>query len=196
MNYVAPSRILAVTLFLFVVTLATTEAHAQSFVSPLVGYDFGGDSMCPEVTGCEEKNLNLGVGFGRMGDVLGGEVEFAYARDFFGKAPGLTSNVLTIMTNIMLVPNLGPVRPFGLIGVGLIKSHIELTPASLLDSNHNQFGWDVGGGLMAFFGENFGIRGDIRHFHSFQDLELFNVVTLDGEKLNFSRASAALVFKF
>ncbi len=195
MNHAATSRVLTVTLLLFVMTLAAREVRAQSFVGPLLGYNFGGDSACPEVTDCEEKNLNLGVGFGRIGNVVGFEEEFAYARNFFGEAPGFDSSVLTVMSNFMIVPNLGPVRPFGLIGLGLIKSRVEFTPSSILDADNNHFGWNVGGGLIVFFGDHVGIRGDIRYFHSFQDLE-FAGFSFENEKLDFGRAGGALVFKF
>ena len=134
----------------FVITIAAAEARAQSFISPFVGYNFGGDSACEaanQLPDCEEKNLNYGVGFGRMGNVVGFEEEFGYARNFFGEAPGFSSSVLTVMSNFMVVPNLGPVRPFGLVGLGLIKSKVEFTPSSLLDADNNHFGWNVGGGL-------------------------------------------------
>src|SRR5687767_13000640 len=71
-----------------VVTLGLPgPAAAQGFVSPLIGYDFGGDSGCPEITGCEDKKLNVGVGLGTFGPILGFELDISYARDFFGTAP-------------------------------------------------------------------------------------------------------------
>jgi opacity protein-like surface antigen len=171
------------------------QAEAQGFISPLLGYDFGGDSGCPEITGCEEKKLNFGVGLGSLGSVLGGELDLSYAKNFFGDAPGYSSSVLTVMGNILLAPKFGPVRPYGSGGVGLIKSNVDFTPTSLLDSSNNDFGWNIGGGLMIFVGDRIGIRGDIRHFHSFQDLEILGF-SLSDTKLDFGRASAALIFKF
>jgi opacity protein-like surface antigen len=62
------------------------------------------------------------------------------------------------------------------------------------DTDQNDFGWDVGGGLMIFFGDNIGIRGDVRYFHS---VELLNVLGFEtNTKLDFGRASGAVVFKF
>jgi len=174
---------------------SATDARAQGFISPFIGFNFGGDSGCPEITGCEDKTLNLGVSLGTMGKVFGFEEEFGYARDFFGTAPGLSSNVLTLMSNVMLVPKLGPARPYVLVGVGLIKTHAELAPANLLDTDNNHFGWNVGGGLMGFFGEHVGVRGDIRYFHAFQDLSVLGV-SLGNQKLDFGRASAGLVLTF
>jgi len=69
----------------------------------------------------------------------------------------------------MIVPAIGPVHPYVLGGVGLIKSHVEFTTASILTTNNNNFGWDLGGGVILLFGGHLGVRGDIRHFHSFQD---------------------------
>jgi len=178
----------------FLLLGSASAARAQGFISPFIGFNFGGDAGCPEISGCEDKNLNLGVGVGSMGNVFGAELEFGYARNFFGEVPGLSSNVLTLMGNAMLAPKFGPVRPFALAGVGLIKTHAELTGSGLLETDNNQFGWNVGGGLMAFFGEHVGVRGDIRYFHSFQDLPFFGSLT--DQKLDFGRASAGLVFKF
>jgi opacity protein-like surface antigen len=179
----------------FLLLGSASAARAQGFISPFIGFNFGGDAGCPEISGCEDKNLNLGVGIGAMGNVFGTELEFGYARNFFGDVPGLSSNVLTLMGNVMLAPKFGPVRPFVLAGVGLIKSHAELTGSGLLETDNNQFGWNVGGGLMAFFGDHVGVRGDVRYFHSFQDLPFFGL-SLSDQKLDFGRASAGLVFKF
>src|SRR5438105_785754 len=116
-------RSLFLGMFVGALALATaTPARAQGFISPLIGFNFGGDAACPKVTGCEDKRLNAGVGLGVMGGVLGFEEEFAYAKDFFGKAPTLSSSVLTVMTNVMFVPNIGPIRPYGVAGLGLIKT--------------------------------------------------------------------------
>ena len=177
------------------VAIAAAPASAQGFISPLIGFNFGGDSGCPEVTGCEDKRLNAGVTLGVLGSVFGFEEEFAYAKNFFGEAPGVESSVLTVMTNVLLVPDIGPVRPYVVAGLGLIKTHIELTPASLLTADNNHFGWNLGGGLMIFFGEHVGVRGDVRYFHAFQDLELLGFSIADT-KLDFGRAAGALVVKF
>jgi opacity protein-like surface antigen len=175
--------------------VSSREARAQGYISPFIGYDFGGDANCPKVTNCEDKRLNGGVALGVTGDVFGFEEEFAYAKDFFGTAPGLSSSVVTAMSNVMFVPNLGPVRPYFLAGLGLIKTHVEFDPSSVFTSDNNNFGWDVGGGLMINFARHVGVRGDIRYFHSFQDLTIL-FITFNGDKLDFGRASGALVFRF
>jgi len=175
--------------------LVSPAASAQGFVSPFVGYDFGGDSGCPAITACEDRNLNIGVSVGSLGAVLGSELEFAYARDFFGEIPGASSSVLTLMGNIMLAPRFGVAQPYALVGLGLIKSRVEFSAASLLESSNNHFGWDVGGGMIVFLGRRVGVRGDIRYFHAFQDLEVLGI-GLGSTKLDFGRAAAGLVFRF
>ena len=174
--------------------LTPGAAQAQGFVSPLIGFDFGGDSGCPEISDCEDKNLNIGVAVGSLGNVVGTELEFAYAKNFFGDIPDVPSSVLTLMGNVMLAPRFGPVQPYGLIGLGLIKTNVDLSASGFLEQSNNHLGWDAGGGLIVFFGP-VGIRGDIRYFHAFQDLEILGI-GLGETKLDFGRAAAALVFRF
>lgn len=182
---------------LFITALAALTpgpARAQGFISPFIGFDYGGDSGCPTATDCEDKHSNLGVAGGKLGAIAGAEVEFAYARDFFGDAPGVDSSVLTLMTNVIVGPRIGVIRPFVLGGVGLIKSEVELTAGSLLDSSNN-FGWNIGGGVMLMFGDHVGVRGDIRKFKSFQDVGFLGF-SLSEVKLTYNRASAGLVLAF
>jgi len=173
--------------------VAASAANAQGFISPFLGYNFGGDAGCPAISNCEEKRSNFGVSFGTAG-IIGFEEELAYAKDFFGKTPGSSSSVLTLMTNVMVAPRIGPARPYALIGAGLIKSHVDATLGSLASIDNNNFGWDIGGGLMFMFGP-VGVRGDVRYFHGFQDLEVLGV-PLSDLKLDFGRAAVGVVFQF
>jgi hypothetical protein len=189
-------RTLIVIATVFVLSTVTT-ARAQGFISPLIGYNFGGDSGCQEITNCEDKRMNIGVAFGVLGPVFGFEEEIADAKNFFGDVPSQSSSVVTVMSNFMLAPALGPVHPYVLGGIGLIKTHVEFNSGSLLSTTNNDLGWDFGGGAFVFFGRHLGIRGDIRHFRTFEDLELPVVGTsLAGEALKFGRASGALVLRF
>jgi opacity protein-like surface antigen len=99
------------------------------------------------------------------------------------------------MSNVMFIPNIGPIRPYVLAGVGLMKAHVEFTPSSLLTSDSNSFGWDAGGGVMARVHSHVGIRGDLRFFRAFQELEALGF-TVDNPKLDFGRASVGLVLTF
>jgi opacity protein-like surface antigen len=174
-----------------------TSARAQGYISPLMGFDFGGDSGCQQVANCEDKRLNIGIAFGALGPILGFEEEISDARNFFGSVPSQSSSVVTVMSNIMLVPAFGPVHPYLTGGIGLIKTHVEFTTSSLLSTTNNSLGWDTGGGVIVFFSRHVGIRGDIRHFHTFQRITIPLLGTTPGEeRLTFGRASGALVLGF
>jgi opacity protein-like surface antigen len=182
-------------LFLFA---GTRPAQAQGFISPFFGYNFGGDAGCPEVLNCQDKRADYGVSFGAVGSIVGFEAELGYTKNFFGETSDQSSNVLTFMGNFMLAPKIGPVQPYGVAGLGLIRTSVERVGIS---DDQNQVGWDLGGGLMVFFGAHFGLRGDIRYYHSFQILDFVHVpilgdLGLGGQKLDYGRAAAGVVFRF
>lgn len=189
------SRLLWLVLVLLCIAAAPREAAAQGFISPFIGFDFGGDSGCPTASDCEDKNSNVGVAFGSMGALFGGEFEIGYARDFFGEIPGVSSNVLTVMANFMVGPRIGAIRPYVLGGVGLFKTHVELTTNDLLETDNNSFGYDLGGGIIVMFGEHVGVRGDLRRFSTFQERSILGF-DISNERLSFQRAAAALVLAF
>jgi len=174
------------------------RAHAEGFISPLIGFNFAGDSACPAISGCQDKRMNYGIALGAEGTIFGFEEEFAYAKDFFGTSPNLTnSSVLTLMSNFLLAPKVGPVRPYFATGVGLIKTHVDFTTTSLLTTDNNNFGWDIGGGLHVTVAPHVGVRGDIRYFHTFQDLTgSFGFSFGANQKLDYGRAAAAVDFTF
>ena len=186
--------------FLFVLTVGllggvAQPASAQIFLSPIVGYNFGGDSGCPEVTGCSDKNLNLGIAFGDYGKIFGIEEEFAYAKDFFGNSPAYESSVVTLMANFMITPDISRVKPYALIGIGLMKSNVEFGALKALSAKNNRVAWDIGGGVTAQFSDRLGLRADVRFFKSLQDFTLRGV-SIAASKLNFARAGVGVLFFF
>jgi len=92
----------------------------------------------------------------------------------------------------MLVIPAGPVRPYGVVGLGLIRSHAQLN-SSLADISQNTLAYDLGGGIDIFFVHSVGIRGDVRHMHTLQDITLG---VLQNQPLDFWRASAGLTLRF
>ena len=182
---------------LLLLLAAATPSRAQGFISPLIGYDFGGNSGCPEISNCEDKRTNVGVAFGTMGRILGFEEEIADAKNFFGSVGSQSSSVITVMSNIMVVPALGPVHPYLLVGLGLMKTHVEFTRSDVLSLSNNSLAWDAGGGAMILFSPHVGVRGDIRHFHSAKAFTIpFVGTTPTDENLTFGRISGALVLAF
>jgi Outer membrane protein beta-barrel domain len=170
-------------------------ARAQGFISPFIGYDFGGDSGCVEIANCENKSRNLGVSIGTIGSLIGGEFELNFIDNFFGDRADVSSNVFTFMGNVMLAPKVGAVQPYVLTGLGVMKTHVEFTVPGLLEANNNHLAWDIGGGVLGFFTPHFGVRGDLRYFHAFQDLELLGL-NIAATKIDYGRVSGGVIFKF
>ena len=187
---------LVLTSVLALLLVLPSQARADGFISPLIGFNFGGDASCPSIQGCEDKRMNYGVALGATGSIFGFEEEFAYARDFFGSATTLKSSVLTVMSSVMLSPKIGPVRPYLAVGAGLIKTHVDFTTTSVLTTDNNNFGWDIGGGLHVTVAPHIGVRGDIRYFRTFQNVGPFGFAGFANQQLKYGRAAAALDFTF
>ena len=196
-------RVLVVGSIAIGITIGVTS-HAQAqvsiLVSPMVGADAGGNAGCPPLNGprlseCQENTINAGVSVGAVGSLYGLEEEMAYAPNIFGDAPGFSSSAFTLMINGLLIPKAGPLRPYAFFGMGLIRTHVELTTAGTFATPDSNFGWDAGGGLIGFVSERLGARGDLRYFRSAQDTAVAGF-TLPNSKLDFWRASVGIVLKF
>ena len=171
-----------------------TPARADGFITPFIGFNFGGDSTnCASLTSCDDKRVNWGVGLGTTNGIFGFEEEFAYAPNFFGTASGGDNAVLTLMSNLLLVIPAGPVQPYGLVGLGLVRPHARLNPQSLA-SDQNTLGWDIGGGVNIFLAHAVGVHGDVRHVRTLQDVTLGGLFV--NAPLDFWRGSAGVTFRF
>jgi opacity protein-like surface antigen len=171
------------------------RADAQGFISPFLGYNFGGDAGCAQITDCEDKHANFGLGFGALGSIVGFEAEVAHTSDFLGASSNQSTSVLTFMGNFMLAPKIGPIQPYGVGGIGLMRTSID---SAGQNDDENQIAWDVGGGLIGFFSSHVGLRGDVRYFHAFEvlDFSRFPNLPIRETKLDYGRFSVAMVFKF
>jgi opacity protein-like surface antigen len=87
------------------------------------------------------------------------------------------------------------VQPYGLIGVGLIKTKVEDKIFNVSDSK-NQIGWTIGGGVIIYLQSHLGVKGDIRYYHSFESFDLLGFDVLRGSNIDFGRAGLGMVFKF
>ncbi len=104
-------------------------------------------------------------------------------------------HVVTLMSNVLVSVSLGPIRPYGTIGLGLLRTNVDFTAAGLANVRNSGLGWDVGGGLFVDLMPHVGVRADLRHYRGTGDLNIVGL-SLQGSPLDFSRASAALVLKF
>ena len=170
--------------------LSAVPVSADGFVTPFLGYNFGGDSVnCASLTTCQEKHLNFGTSFGTAGRVAGMEEDFSFAKNFYDTSTD--SSVLTIMTNVRLSLPIGPIQPYVVGGIGLIRPHASNNPFQVFTSK-SAFGTDLGGGLTIMFGPGVGVRGDIRRFNATG----LRLLVFSGARADFWRASAGLTFRY
>ena len=195
------TRVLAFALV--AITFAPVSARADILFIPFFGVNFGGDSG-KEITDAFDSNqFNYGASLAFMGGgIFGFEGDFGYSPDFYGKTDVGGSSALSLMGNVLIgVPFGGQegfgVRPFGLIGIGMIRSDLESFD-DLVGFDNTEVAWDFGGGVLVFFTSHVGLRGDIRYFRSFNapDFGLDFIDTEDSDAIDYSRASLGLVFRY
>jgi len=175
-----------------VMVLGATTARAEVMITPFAGVAFGG------VT--ERSRGTYGVALGFLGQgVVGFEAEFATTPDFFGDSTQgsvfTQNNVVTLMGSVLLAVPAGPVRVYGAAGAGLMKTRLE-DPDRLFDINSNDFGINVGGGLIGYVGSHAGLRADIRYFRDVSDINAAGSFDLGFGKVDYWRAVGGLTFKF
>jgi hypothetical protein len=174
-------------LLLTLVTLCVPrQARADGFFVPWAGVNFGNDQ--------EEGDLTFGAGAGFMGSGIAGiELDFGYSPDFFGES--VDNDVMTGMGNLILgVPVGGTagsgIRPYVVAGLGVIRTRVEQLGVS---NATNEAGFNVGGGLMGFFGDHVGLRGDVRYFRNFGEIDISELQFAGN--FHFWRASIGLVLR-
>jgi opacity protein-like surface antigen len=188
---------------------AATPAHADWLFTPYIGVTFGGNADFGDV-GDFEDNFEKKVTFGGtatwMGaGIIGLEVDLGTTPNFFERTSGDfdfdfgDSNVATLMGNVVLGAPIGGttgpgVRPYASGGIGLLRSSISA--GDLFDDlSKNDLGLNVGAGAHIFFGDNVGIRGDIRYFRSLQDDE-DDILDLGVADFDFWRGTVGVTFRF
>ena len=173
---------------------APGTARAQGFISPSLGYNFGGDAGCRSATDCRDKNWNWGGSLGVLGSVVGFEAELTYEGEFTGDQPNRAS-VTTLMGNFLLAPRISIAQPYGLVGIGAIRTKARDVVTSPDSETHA--GWTIGGGVIVYVHEHVGLKGDVRYYHSLDatDLLPFDLGN-NSNKIDFGRAGLGVVFRF
>ena len=185
------------------VVCAPALAHAEGYVSPWVAANAGtrfGDF--------DNGRAGFGVNAGGMGKgVIGGELDFGFSPSFFGTKNDFGSNsVIDFMGNVIVGVPLGGtrgagVRPFLTGGLGLIRTQIDggtLTGTlSNVSYSNNMFGWNLGAGVMGYFNDHVGLRGDVKYLRGFEDMRTgVNIIDTNAPgQFHFWRASAGVVFR-
>jgi opacity protein-like surface antigen len=199
-----------ITAAIFTVALAAAPrpASADWTVTPFLGWNFGGSADVNGTGGSTfsnkfEKKLDYGVSLTSMGGPIGFEVDFGYSPNFFETSTATVdsfqftnkSNVTTLTGNLVIGAHAGAVRPYAVAGVGLIRTNVQDVAEVFSVSTKNDFGLDIGGGVMGFFSDNVGLRGDVRYFRGFQGSS-DNVAGLGLSDFKFWRGSLGVSFKF
>lgn len=182
-----------VSALLLVATAA--PARADWLITPYIGSAFGGDTT--------EQHVTYGASAAWMSHgVIGVEFDASIAPDLLDEDGDLDlritdSNVTTVMGNVIVGAPLGApgVRPYAVGGVGLIRSRVS-DAFDVFDIDDNSFGFDVGGGIVGFFNENVGIRGDVRYFRALRDVEPGGGIDIDVGSFDFWRATVGATFRF
>jgi opacity protein-like surface antigen len=190
--------------------VAPTKASADWLLTPFVGWNWGGSADLLDFDDFDdefEQRANFGASLAWMGaGVIGFEVDFGYTPNFFENTQGSgdfefgDSNVTTLMGNLVLgIPiggqTGGGFRPYGVAGLGLIKSRIG-DPEDFFSVDSTDWGFNVGGGAMFFFSDKFGLRGDIRYFRSLEDNEPDDEFDVGFADFRFWRGSIGATFRF
>lgn len=177
---------------------APVQARAEGYVNPWVGANWGSGNNI------DNGRAAFGVNAGGMGaGIIGGEVGFGYSPSFFGTKNDFGNNtVIDLMGNLIVgVPVGGThgkgIRPFVTGGVGLIRTQIDGGTLARVASANNMFGWNAGAGVMGYFNDHVGLRGDLRYTRGFEDLNTGNtVLDLSGNnQLKYWRFSAGIVIR-
>ena len=190
-------KTLAVTLLLGV--LAPATARADGMFVPFVGVNFAGNSGQEISDAIDAQRVDWGLSLAYMGGgVLGVEADFGYSPDFFGKTDIGGSSVLTATGNLLVGIPIGGqtgvgVRPYALVGLGVVRSKVDAF-GDIASLDNSKLAWDFGGGLMFFFGTHVGLRGDVRYFRTFGDVD-FDPFDRP-QTLVLGRASAGLILRF
>jgi opacity protein-like surface antigen len=171
-------------------------------IVPFVGVNFAGNSGKELSNAIDAKRFDWGISLAYMGGgILGLEADIARSPDFFGRTDLGGSSVLTATGNLLIgIPIGGQTgvgfRPYGLVGLGVIRSKVDAF-GDVLSLDNSEAAWDFGGGAMFFFGTHVGVRGDLRYFRTFGDVDFDLIDVIDRPRnLDFARASAGLILRF
>ena len=183
--------------------LVAPSAQAQGFVSPHFGANFGGDTP-------GSNSINVGGSGGVMVGLVGVEVDYGFAPDFFPpehESADLhaVGDLSTLMVNVVVGTFASSDVGGGYVsgGVGAIRVMAD-EPDGLFDPRGTDLGYNIGGGAVGFFNDVMGIRGDVRYFRDLrsEELDSGDVAHHDGAgsvhfgSFGFFRATVGVIVRF
>lgn len=171
-----------------------SPVRADGYISPFIGTNFGNNSG--------NGRLNVGLNAGWMGSgIVGAEVDFGYAPDFFGDQGTFGSNSVTdLMGNLIVGIPVGGTRgagfrPYATIGGGLLRTRLDGPAGTGSSFSSNEAGINAGAGVMGFVANHVGFRGDVRYFRNLSDTSEPNAANVDFGSFHFWRASVGFILR-
>ena len=183
------------------ICLAPSTASADWILTPFIGASFAaGTDNTDFDTIIDGSKMTYGGTFTWVGGgMLGFEVDFGYAPEYFeGDDDDVdftdSSNYTSLMANVVLSAPRGSFRPYATAGVGMLKTFVDDVDDAF-DVDRNALGFNLGGGVMAFFTDRVGIRGDLRYFRQMtkSDEDDFD---FDVTAFRFWRGTVGVSFRF
>jgi opacity protein-like surface antigen len=147
-------------------------AQAQWMATPYLGVNFAGD--------VEKRKGGPGGSIGYFGNRLGFEFDFQLFKHFFKDADvadlvpsgvDLDTDARSFMGNVVTLirtPGATNLRPYGTAGIGVIRAVFE-TSYDLADTDQNNVGFNVGGGILYSLNDRVSLRGDVRYMRALVD---------------------------
>jgi len=192
------------------------EVHQPWTASGFVGTSFGNSS--DNIEGASDINSSMTFG-GQVSyawnSIVGGEflADFQPAFKVSSLALAEHPNVNSYMFNLIAMVPFGATQefhPYASGGVGAISMHTALfnfpglNDSTIARTNESRFGWDLGGGFMAF-ADHVGFRTDVRYYRSSTNNNLDDLVGQDAgvivtrtllSGLQFWRANVGVAFRW
>jgi len=173
--------------------LAPVAARADGFVNPWAGVSFGSN--------VKNGRGSFGVNAGAMGGgIIGGEVSFGYSPSFFGTQNDFGNNtVIDLMGNVIVGIPIGGqhgsgLRPYVTGGFGMVRTQIDGGTLTDVAFSNNDPAWDLGAGVMGYFNDHVGIRGDVRYLRNFSNSSSLDALDFGGN-LHYWRGAIGLVVR-
>ena len=187
-------------------------ASADWLFTPYVGVVFGGSANHFDINDLSDEfqqRVSFGGGLTWMGaGSLGIEVDYHLVPNFYQITGGdenielfnLDSSVQTLMANVILGAPIGGtsglgIRPYAAAGIGLMRASLGGADELFDSLSNNELGFNLGGGIHAFFSDQVGMRGDVRYFRGLQKGD-DGGEDLDLEDFDFWRATLGVTFRF
>jgi hypothetical protein len=179
------------------VVSAPAFARAEGYVSPWVAANAGNN-----ISNFDNGRAGFGINAGGMGGgIVGGELAFGWSPSFFGTRNDFGDNsVIDLMGNVIIGVPIGGtygvgVRPFVTAGLGLLRTQVDGGTIARVQSHNNMLGWDAGAGVMGFFNDHVGLRGDLKYLRSVENDSGQTIIGLNTGRFRFWRAAVGVVFR-